>query len=104
MAIYEIELDNTDTTFRLDLGGQTFQARKVWNPASALWELSLYDPVTLAPLALGVPLVTGVDLLGLFYDLGLSGILYVVADGGSMLQEPGAGSWGDTHRLVYEVE
>lgn len=81
MTWYEIPLTAGAQKFTITLASVEYQARLDWCAADqGGWLLSLAD-ATGAPLAAGIPLVTGADLLGQYAYLGIGGALYVTTDG-----------------------
>ena len=81
MIWYEIPLQANAQKFSITLAGVEYQARLDWCAADqGGWLLSLAN-ATGAPLAAGIPLVTGADLLAQYAHLGIGGALYVATDG-----------------------
>lgn len=81
VTYYEIPLSPNAQRFYVTLAGVQYQVQVAWRTAAeGGWFLDLYDGSGNA-LVLGVPLVTGVDLLAPYPDLGIGGSLYVTTDG-----------------------
>ncbi|MFO3907585.1 hypothetical protein AAHD62_24225 [Enterobacter hormaechei] len=75
MKINEIPLSANNQTFRIALGAATFTLRVIWRDAAG-WIMDVMDSGG-QPLLLGVPLVTGVNLLEQYPELGINGALMV---------------------------
>ena len=81
MAFYEIPLSPKAQALTVSLPGGDYRLRFVCaNVEEGGW---IMDIATSAdePLACGIPLVTGADLLGQYGYLNLGGALYVASDG-----------------------
>lgn len=76
---FEIPLAPAPQKITIALGGVTYRLALVWNGTSACWVLDIYSADSVAIL-LGVPLVTGVDLLAQYEYLGFGGQLIVQSD------------------------
>ena len=63
-------------TFSCALDGTTYRFSTNYNERNGVWSFDLYDDTTGAPLALGVPILLGCDLLAP-YGLGI-GSMYAV--------------------------
>lgn len=74
-TVYEIPTQPNPTTQRITLNGVTYTLTLTWNefagPAGA-WVLDIADANN-NPIASGLPLVTGADLLAQFEYLGIGG-------------------------------
>ncbi len=80
VALYEIPLSPTPQRLTIALGAATYQLRVFYaNTDQGGWLLDIAD-ATGNPLACGIPLVTGADLLGQYAYLGIGGKLFVVSD------------------------
>lgn len=78
---YEIPLSPNAQSFYIALAGVQYQMQVTWRTATeGGWFLDIYDASGNA-LVLGIPLVTGVDLLAPYPDAGVGGSLYVATDG-----------------------
>lgn len=79
MAVFEIPLTPEAQTFVIDLGGVTYGLRFVWNAQSACWILDISDTLG-NPIAQGIPVITGADLVKQFAYLGFRGKIIVQTD------------------------
>lgn len=74
---YEIPLSPKPQRFTISLGAVAYQFTvKYQNTTEGGWALDIADN-TGSPLVMGIPLVTGVDLLGQYAHLGFAGRLWV---------------------------
>jgi hypothetical protein len=86
MQIFEIPLSGTPQRFPIPLAGVTyvmlFQFRVFgpWNSGQGTWHLDIFDTDS-NPLACGIPLITGANLLQQFDYLNFGGELWVVTEG-----------------------
>lgn len=78
MQGYEIPLTPDNQYFQVSLGGVNYSLRIVWRDVAG-WIMDVSDNAGNAIL-FGVPLVTGVDLLEQYPELGMPGALVVVTD------------------------
>jgi hypothetical protein len=76
---YEIPLTAVAQDFTIALGGVTYTLTVFWNRAATCWMLNIADALG-APLVMGIPLITGTDLLRQYAYLGISGSLVVQTD------------------------
>jgi hypothetical protein len=101
MTPFEVPLTAQAQTFSVAGSVNTYNLRVTWCGPSACWILDIYDGLN-APLVLGIPMVTGVDLLAQYEYLGIGGALVVQTD-----SDPGAvptyQSLGITGHLYYVV-
>lgn len=79
--ILRIPLEAVPQRFAIELSGVSLIMACRWNPELPAWTLDVYDGETSAPLAMGLPIVTGVDLLGQHRHLGIPGQLLVHVEG-----------------------
>lgn len=80
-TIYEISLSPEPQVFNIALGGTPYRMRFLYhNVPAGGWAFDLMDNLG-NPILAGIPLVTGVDLLGQFAYLSLGGSIYVQSDG-----------------------
>jgi hypothetical protein len=79
MAVYEIPLIPSPQTFQLTLDNISYQMQVVWNWVMQAWVLDIYD-IQGDALVLGIPMVTGADLLEQYAYLGFTGKLVVESD------------------------
>lgn len=76
---YEIPLSAKPQSFNITLAGVQYNLTVKWNMVNATWVLDIADD-TKTLLVGGIPLVTGVDLLGQYQYLGINGVLIVQSD------------------------
>jgi hypothetical protein len=76
---FEIPLTPTPQIFNFQLAGVELRLSWVWNPVAVCWVLDILDKLG-APLVTGIPVVTGVDLLGQFRHLGIAQAIVVQTD------------------------
>jgi hypothetical protein len=76
---YEIPLSPEPQEFAIDLAGLPVAARLAWCRDSACWCLDLLDAAG-AELLVGLPVVSGCDLLGQHPELGIGGALLAQTD------------------------
>ncbi len=81
MADFKIPLGTGPQTMRVALASITYKLTLRWRDADqAGWILDIEaDDGT--PLVYGIPLVTGIDLLGQYQHLGFGGALYAITTG-----------------------
>lgn len=99
---YEIPLSAEPQTMRIALAGTTYQLTFAFNRAQGHWVLDIADEDG-APLAQGVAMVTGLDLLAQFRHLGVAGSLVVQTDYDNDAV-PGYADLGTTGRLYFVTE
>lgn len=99
---YEIPLSPESQTFRVPLGSVTYRLTIVWNDISKGWVMDIADADDL-PLAQGIPLVTGLDLLAQYKFLGIPGALVVQSDF-DVDAAPTYEGLGTTSRLYFVTE
>jgi hypothetical protein len=81
MTTYEIPLSADPQKLAVTLGTTEYHLRVYWCDAGQQsWLLDISDSSD-NPLACGLPLVTGADILGQFKYLGIPGSLAVATDG-----------------------
>lgn len=102
MPAYEIPLSAEAQKLDIALAGVTYKLRFVWNATSCCWILDVADADD-NPLALGVPLVTGLDLLAQYAYLGIAGSLIVQTDNDTDAV-PTYGNLGTAGRLYFVTE
>ena len=81
MATVEITLIQQPEIFKISLDGVRYNVKKYWNDYAQYWVMDFSD-VNNNKLLSGVPLVSGVDILGQFKHLGLTGDLRIISDDG----------------------
>lgn len=100
--IVEIPLSGSPQTFTVDLPGGTYRVRLMYADADeGGWTLDFSDEDGTS-LVHGIPLVTGLDLLGQHGHLEIGGRLFI-ATAGDPARAPGYGDLGQATRLFIEV-
>ena len=80
MNVNEIPLrPGTGQRLSIALGQVTYRLTLKWNTYSSCWVLDIADSIG-APLAAGLAVVTGADILGQLAYLGIAGGLFTVSD------------------------
>lgn len=77
---YEIPLRPMNQTCSVALAGRVYSLRLMWCAASLAWIMDILSQEG-EPLVMGVPLVTGADLLEQYKYLSFGGKLFVTTDG-----------------------
>lgn len=77
MNVHEIPLTADNQRCSIDIAGRTYQIGIIWRESG--WIMDLLNERSV-PIMTGIPLVTGVDLLGQYAYLGLGFKLIVVCD------------------------
>jgi hypothetical protein len=81
MAAYEIPLRPMPSRFAITLGGNVYQLVVQYRDAAmGGWVLDFNDQFG-GPIACGIPLVTGANLIEQYAYLGLPGQMWVYSDG-----------------------
>ncbi|MGE4191783.1 MAG: hypothetical protein AB7E51_00190 [Pseudodesulfovibrio sp.] len=103
MSQYVIPLTGEPEIFTITLAGVEYQLTVRWNDAAqGGWMLDLAEPDNGADILLGVPLVTGTDLLGQYGHLGIGGQLIVWS--GDSEDAPARDSLGAKVKLYFIAE
>lgn len=76
---HEIPLSNYNQRFTISLVGVTYTMLVYWSTAAACWVCDIADENN-NPIACGLPLITGADLLAQFDYLDIGGELIVQTD------------------------
>jgi hypothetical protein len=97
--VNEIPLSPEPQAFRIVLADKTYGLLLRWNIESHNWVLDISDADG-APLVLGIPIVTGTDLLGQYKHLGIGGSLVAQTDHNPYVV-PTFTSLGVTGRLYF---
>ena len=97
---YEIPLDAQAQTFSIVLGTTVYKLTVTWNIPLNCWILNIADTDS-NPIIQGIPLVTGVDLLGQYAYLGLGGSLVVQSLGPDPSVVPSYSSLGSSGLLFF---
>ena len=92
----------TPMRFSMTLAGVAYTARIYWNVFMQCWSLELAD-VDGYPLIMGIPLVTGTDLLGQFGYVDIGGQLLVTTTPGPPDTVPGWADMGVTGHIYFVV-
>lgn len=88
---YTIPLDPEPQSFGITLAGKEYRLTVRWFAAEeGGWHLDIQEPDNAAPLIMGLPLVTGCDLLEQFAYLDFGGELWVDSDLPAALDNLGA--------------
>jgi hypothetical protein len=87
-------------SLRVELEGELYNMRITYNERANTWGLDLAD-VDAVPLASGVLLVVGADLIDA-YKLGIGGLFMVEI--GTTGGDAGANNLGDVYKLIYLTE
>lgn len=98
--LFRIPLVAEPQTFEISLSGRAFNMTSRWNPEMPAWTICLQDAVTLEPLIVCLPMVTGVDLLSQFRHLGIPGSLFAYTEGDE-LAPPTLTNLGIEAQLYY---
>lgn len=101
MTPYEIPLSPEPQRFSVDLAGKAYRMRVLWCKESACWCLDMVDSDGIDVL-LGIPMVTGLDLLRQHPHLGIPGGLLVQTDHDAEAV-PTFDNLGVTGRLYFVV-
>lgn len=102
MIAYEIPLTAEAQNFDIALAGVTYHLSLAWNPTLYCWVLDIATE-NQTPILMGLPVVTGLDLLAQYKHLGFGGALIAqtnaglddntVLDQNSTTQVVGPGDW-----------
>lgn len=101
MQVTEIPLSSGNQTFQVSLGSTTYMLRIIWRDVAG-WIMDVQDSSG-APLLCGVPLITGVNLLEQYPELGINGALTVDISKGEP-EYPTATNLGAGSRLYFVLE
>jgi len=92
--------------FQVDIGSVYYTLNLRWNRVNQTWIMDILDNLD-TPMCMGVPLVTGVDLLGQFRYLGIGGgvpmITMTIAVGHSPDEIPVYDNLGIDAHLFYKT-
>jgi len=97
---YQIPLVAKPQTLSVNLSGTTYQLKVYWCVPLGAWVMDIIDSSG-NPFASGIPLVTGVDLLGQLEYLGIPGCLIVQSNGGNALAAPTLDNLGQMANMYY---
>jgi len=98
---YLVPLQAEPQTFSISLAGNTYTLTLKWNAPNATWVLDIAD-ANGNDIVTGIPLVTGVDLLGQYKYLGIGGSLVVQSTNDPSLV-PNDETLGSTGNLFFLV-
>jgi len=99
--VFEIPLSPSPQRMSISLDGTTYQLVFTWCSPSASWTLDILAADN-TPLILGIPLVTGADLLAQYEYIGIRGKLIVQTDHDTQAT-PTFDNLGLAGRLYYEA-
>jgi hypothetical protein len=77
--VLEVPLSPDSQVFTITLNGADYRMRFLWCDPAQAWTFDIMDADG-NPIAMGLPLVTGVDLLGQLDYLGIGGSLVAQTD------------------------
>lgn len=100
MSAFLIPIQSRPQSFGCRLAGVTYSFRLYWLTTAQCWMLDIADAAG-APLARGVALVTGADLIGQFAYLEFGGQLYAWCDHADAVV-PGWDDFGVTGQLLFQ--
>lgn len=98
---YEVPLSAKPQTFSISLNGVTYYLTLRWNVIGNYWVLDIADDER-TPLIQGIPVVTGLDLLGQFRSFNFNGWLIAQTDGDADAV-PTFANLGTAGRLYFVV-
>lgn len=93
-SYFEIPFSGVPETFSVSLNGTSYNIRVYWNVPGNYWVCDLLDSSNTA-IILGIPFVTGADLLAQYAYLFPPGAIYAQKDGDSKTP-PGFNDFGNT--------
>lgn len=89
-------------TFKISLGGETYNLNLVWNNIGKVWMLDISDASN-NPIVQAIPVVPGVGFLRQFRYLGFTGDLFTQTSGDADAI-PTYTSLGSTSQLYYTTD
>ena len=99
VLVYEIPLSGEAQRMTVPLGGVSYRLTFQYRDAvEGGWIMDIADEGD-NPIACGLPLITGADLLGQFEHLGIGGVLAINTDGED--SAPTYGGLGTSSRLYW---
>lgn len=101
MNVTEIPLSPDNQLFRIQLADSIYTLRVIWRDAAG-WIMDVQDSSGV-PILCGVPLITGVNLLEQYPQLGINGALLVGCDKGAP-NEPTKTNLGLYSHLIFVQE
>ncbi len=100
MTIIPLSTGSPAQTLRVELEGELYNFRVIYNERLRVWALDLSD-VDGVPLASGIALVAGTDILSPY---GLKVGALVVVEVGSTGEDANANNLGDVYKLAHITE
>jgi hypothetical protein len=97
---YEIPLVAAPQEVGIILGGVQYTLNVWWNDFTNVWVVDMYDATGTVPILTGIPLVTGVDLLGQYEYMDFGGMLIAQSDG-DIYAPPTFSTLGTTSHLYF---
>lgn len=92
-AVFELPLTAQPQEFRVSISGITYAMQLYWLRPAQCWVLNIFDNLH-NPLIMGVPLVTGANLLEQFIRyIGPQGKLFVISDHTEHLSDDAVPDW-----------
>ena len=80
MIVYEVPVTAQAQYFTINLNGVSYDVKLAWNLSMQCWVIDLTYSTTQLPAILGVPLLTGQDLLAQYAYMLFGGQLVVQTD------------------------
>jgi hypothetical protein len=104
MSLYKIPLTPAPQTFNINLADKEYRLTVRWNAShgSESWSLDIATADRGEPILSGIPIVTGVDLLGPYEYLNFGGAL--VCYSGSSDTAPTFDNLGTENELLFVVD
>lgn len=99
-SAYQIPFDPKAQSFTINLGGISYQLKTTWNGTASCWILDIASADG-TPLASGLPLVPGVDILSQVPNIGIAGKIFV--QGSPKSVTPGYADLGTTGLVFFVV-
>lgn len=99
MAIFKIPVTATNQIFDIHLGGVHYSLEIRWNAENTTWVLDISDYNTNSPIVLGIPIVTGCDLLETYKYLGFQGALVAYVEGSD--ESPDYSNFGEDGNIYF---
>jgi hypothetical protein len=97
---HKIPFTNRAVRLEVALGDIYYVLKTYWNIPMECWILDIYDAQE-TPLARGIAIVTGADLLGQLQYLGFAGMLLVWSSEGPWYVVPGLNELGVNGNVYY---
>lgn len=100
LDVYIIPFTSKEESFVVQLGNVPIRFESFWNDIAELWFIDVYNATDNNPIALGIPLVTGCDLLAQFKYTGLTGHIFCHNEAGGK-EPPTYDNLGETAFVYY---